>query len=103
MILIFHRRVHKANLPTGADTVSAKIVTSMDGEFHELGKLNFPNKQLWSKFIAALQRGVMSIKDMEIEIENVADTDAVVSDEPSNITCNDENIMTRKVNVGSPK
>ena len=85
MILIFHRRVHKAKSTAGVDTVSTNIVTSVDGEFHTLGKLVFPNKQLWSKFIAALQRGVMSIKDMEIEIENVPDKDPVATVDPKKV------------------
>ena len=87
MILIFHRRVHKAKSTADVDTVSVNIVTSVQGEFHTLGKLNFPTKQLWSKFIAALQRGIMAIKDMEIEIENVPDKD---------IPCNDANIVAQK-------
>ena len=85
MILIFHRRVHKPASPTGIDTVSVKIVTSMDGEFHELGNLDFPNKSLWSKFIAAMQRGVMNIKDMEVELENVPDKDPPVPPEPKKV------------------
>ena len=99
MILIFHRRVHKAKSSTGVDTVSSKIVMSAAGEFHELGNLNFPSKILWSKFIAALQRGVMSIKDMEIEIENVPDKDAVVADNTvtDDTLALNANIMTRKV------
>ncbi len=87
MIIIFHRRVHKAKSTAGVDTVSANIVTSVQGEFHTLGKLVFPSKQLWSKFIAALQRGVMAIKDMEIEIENVPDKDML----------GDDNLITKKV------
>ena len=101
MILIFHRRVHKAKSSTEPDTVSAKIVTTADGEFVELGTLNFPNKMMWSKFIAAFQRGVMPIKDMEVEIENVPDKD--IPDNPpgdsSDIPCKDENIVTKKVPV----
>ena len=73
MILIFYRRVCKAPSPAQSDTVSVKISASMDGEFHTLGNLAFPNKQMWSKFIAALQRGMTNIKDMEVEIENVPD------------------------------
>ena len=80
MILIFHRRVHKAKVSTAPDTVSVKITGSADGEFHELGTLVFPNKMLWSKFIAAFQRGVMPIKDMEVEIENVPDKDIPCTD-----------------------
>ena len=80
MILIFHRRVHKAKSTAGVDTVSANIVTSFDGEFHTLGSLNFPSKLMWSKFIAALQRGVVDIKDMEVEIENVPDKDIPCTD-----------------------
>ncbi len=85
MILIFHRRVHKAKSTAGVDTVSVKISTSVDGEFHTLGDLNFPNKQLWSKFIAALQRGMTNIKDMEVEIENVPDKDPVTSVDPKKV------------------
>ena len=96
MILIFHRRVHKAKSSTGVDTVSAKITGSADGELHELGSLNFPNKLLWSKFIAAFQRGVINIKDMEVEIENIPDKDT--SDmPPTGISPTDPNIMTKKV------
>ena len=91
MILIFHRRVHKAKSSAGIDTVSVKITGSADGELHELGSLNFPNKLLWSKFIAAFQRGVINIKDMEVEIENIPDKDVVADDKV------DENIMTKKV------
>ena len=91
MILIFHRRVHKAKSSTEPDTVSAKIVTTADGEFVELGTLNFPNKMMWSKFIAAFQRGVMPIKDMEVEIENVPDKDIVATEGM------DPNLLTKKV------
>lgn len=70
MLMIFYRRVIN-------DTkVVARVVALVDGRGVEVGELKFPTKQVWSKFIGAVQRGALEIPDLEVRMENAPEQEA---------------------------
>ena len=64
MILLFRRKVLKTQ------EVFAKVFGIIDGQTSEVGYVHFPNKNSWTKFIAALQKGALSIRELEVRMEN---------------------------------
>ena len=68
MMLMFHRKVLKAD-----DSVETTIELFQDGSREDVGLVRFPNKQTWTKFWGAVQRGSMLIPDLEVHMENVPD------------------------------
>ena len=69
MLMIFYRKVIN-------DTkVMARVVALVDGRGMEVGELKFPTKQVWSKFIGAVQRGALEIPDLEVRMENSMEDD----------------------------
>ena len=76
MLMIFYRKVIN-------DTkVVARVVALVDGRGMEVGELKFPTKQVWSKFIGAVQRGALEIPDLEIRMENAPEQEADDNVEP---------------------
>ena len=73
MMLIFNRKVIPT--PTALDKSLAKVETTIsgfvDGEPFEVGFVKFPTKQSWTKFWGAVQRGAMSVPDLEVKMLNV--------------------------------
>jgi hypothetical protein len=69
MILIFNRKV----IPLTKDTakVETEVVGFLDGEYYDIGHVNFPTKQSWTKFWGALQRGSVGLPDFEVKMQNV--------------------------------
>jgi hypothetical protein len=73
MMLVFNRKV--IPIPSlekgGAARVETIIAGYIDGEVCEVGQVNFPNKQSWTKFWGAIQRGALNVPDMEVKMLNV--------------------------------
>lgn len=69
MILIFNRKV----IPLTKDTakVETEIAGFLDGEYYDIGHVNFPTKQTWTKFWGALQRGSVGLPEFEVKMSNV--------------------------------
>jgi hypothetical protein len=65
---MFHRKVLKAD-----DSVETSIELFQDGAREDVGIVKFPNKQTWTKFWGAIQRGAIHIQDLEVHMENVPD------------------------------
>ena len=53
--------------------VEAKITINTDGVLHQIGVLKFPNKLIWSRFYGSIQNGSISMKDLEVRMENAAE------------------------------
>lgn len=68
MMLMFHRKVLKVD-----DSVETTIELFQDGSRDDVGTIKFPNKQTWTKFWGAVQRGSMAIPDLEVHMENRPD------------------------------
>ena len=64
VLLIFYRTIKKD------DSIRAAVEGSIDGKHYEIGKLAFPSKMSWTKFIGAIQKGALGITDLEIRMEN---------------------------------
>jgi hypothetical protein len=77
MLLIFKRKV----IPI-ENRVETQILGIIDGEPANIGNVNFPTKQTWTKFWGALQRGSLSVPDIEVRMENVPVDGIVEADEP---------------------
>lgn len=71
MMFMFHRKVLKAD-----ESVETTIELFQDGSREDVGTVRFPNKQTWTKFWGAIQRGAIHIQDLEVHMENVPDEDA---------------------------
>lgn len=68
MMMMFHRKVLRAD-----DSVVCTIEMFQEGGREDVGIVRFPNKQTWTKFWGAVQRGSMVIPDLEVHMENVPD------------------------------
>lgn len=73
LIMIYNRKVIPLNDKEAK--VEVDVVGFVDGEPFEVGQLKFPTKQSWTKFWGALQRGTMSVPEMEVKMQNVAPTE----------------------------
>ena len=62
MILILTKHVEDDN------SISAKVTLVQEGVF-EVGDLHFPTKISWTRFIGALQRGGVGMRDFEIRLD----------------------------------
>jgi hypothetical protein len=80
MILIFNRKV----IPLTKDTakVETEVVGFLDGEYYEIGHVNFPTKQTWTKFWGALQRGAVGLPDFEVKMSNVPPEEGEAEPQP---------------------
>ena len=81
IIIIFNRKVIPfppvaGEKDTGNGKVEAEVVGFIDGEPFTPGMLKFPNKQTWTKFWGALQRGALQVPELEVKMENVPPTEA---------------------------
>ena len=61
--LIFERTI----LPSKAVTVKASMAIENEGT-KLIGNLSFPNTTSWGKFIGAIQRGALEIRDLTVEV-----------------------------------
>ena len=68
MMLMFHRKVLKAD-----ESVETSVELFQDGSRGDVGVIRFPDKQTWTKFWGAIQRGAIHIQDLEVHMENVPD------------------------------
>lgn len=64
MILILTKLKHD-------NKVDCKVTVAAEGIF-EVGDLHFPNQITWTKFLGALQRGSVGMRDLEVRLD-VAD------------------------------
>lgn len=48
-------------------------ITVADQGIHKVGTLNFPNQTTWARFLGALQRGSVGMRDLEVRLD-VAET-----------------------------
>jgi|SRR6187399_753009 hypothetical protein len=74
MILVFNRKVipiPSANPKEQQGRVECQIVGVIEGEPLDIGQINFPTKQSWTKFWGAVQRGSLNVPDMEVKMLNV--------------------------------
>lgn len=79
-VLIFNRKV--IPLPDqgkGAAKVECEIIGYLDGEHTPIGEVKFPNKQSWTKFWGAIQRGALQVPNMEVKMENVMPEEAAAA------------------------
>lgn len=60
--------------------VNAKIAAVAEG-IHELGTLHFPNQIIWTRFLGALQRGTVGMRDVEIRLDAIDTTPKEEPDE----------------------
>ena len=51
--------------------IDCKITIAAEG-IHEVGDLHFPNQITWTRFLGALQRGSVGMRDLEVRLD-VAD------------------------------
>ncbi len=87
VIMIFNRKVIpfppvSGEKDTGNGRVEADVVGFIDGEPFTPGMLKFPNKQTWTKFWGALQRGALQVPELEVKMENVPPTDDDIAGVP---------------------
>jgi hypothetical protein len=72
LMLIFNRKVIPiASGEKGQGKVECSIAGYVDGDAYEIGHVNFPTKQAWTKFWGAVQRGAIAVPDMEVKMFNV--------------------------------
>ena len=64
MILILTK--HKID-----NKIDCKVTVAAEG-IHEVGELHFPNQNTWARFLGALQRGSVGMRDLEVRLD-VAD------------------------------
>ena len=67
MILILTKLKHD-------NKVDCKVTVAAEGIF-EVGDLHFPNQITWTRFLGALQRGSVGMRDLEVRLD-VADPNA---------------------------
>lgn len=80
MLLLFHRKV--IPLPEkDMARVECKITGFLDTEPLDIGQVNFPSKQTWTKFWGAIQKGALSVPDMKVEMQNVPADDGSMPSE----------------------
>jgi hypothetical protein len=48
--------------------ISCKITVASEG-IHDIGELNFPNQITWSRFVGALQRGSVGMRELEVRLD----------------------------------
>lgn len=65
MILILTKLKHD-------NKVDCKVTVAAEGIF-EVGDLHFPNQTTWTRFLGALQRGSIGMRDLEVRLD-VADS-----------------------------
>jgi len=51
--------------------IDCKVTIAAEG-IHEVGDLHFPNQITWTRFLGALQRGSVGMRDLEVRLD-VAD------------------------------
>lgn len=73
LMLIFNRKVIPLviNGEKGAGRVECHVTGYVDSDAYDIGHINFPTKQSWTKFWGAVQRGAMNVPDMEVKMFNV--------------------------------
>lgn len=67
LIITFLRHI---NLDGAVET---KVTINHEGSLHQIGVFKFPNKLIWSRFYGAIQNGSISMKDLEVRMENSAE------------------------------
>lgn len=70
ILLVFRRKV----IPI-ENRVECQIVGLIEGESANVGSVNFPSKQSWTKFWGAIQRGSLAVPDFDVKMENVSPED----------------------------
>lgn len=65
MLIIFRRTI----MPDA----TIRIITDgiVEGDYHVIGTLTFPNSKTWGKFWGAIQRGALNISELEVKLENL--------------------------------
>lgn len=67
MILILTKTKHD-------NKVDCDVTVAAEG-VHKVGTLHFPNQITWTRFLGALQRGSVGMRDLEVRLD-VADPNA---------------------------
>ena len=62
MILILTKEKHPDN------TIDCEVTVAAEG-IHAAGKLTFPNQITWTRFLGALQRGCVGMRDLEVRLD----------------------------------
>ena len=62
MILILTKEKHNDN------TISCEVTVAAEG-IHKVGDLTFPNQITWTRFLGALQRGAVGMRDLEVRLD----------------------------------
>ena len=75
--MIFNRKV--IPLSKTEAKVEIDIVGFVDSDAYELGSMKFPTKQSWTKFWGAVQRGALSVPDIDVKLQNVPPTEEEVA------------------------
>lgn len=57
-----------------ANKIDCRVTVIADGP-HDVGELHFPNQITWTRFLGALQRGCVGMRDLEVRLD-VADPEA---------------------------
>lgn len=65
MILILTKTKKSTN------EIDCDVTVAAEG-IHKVGTLNFPNQITWTRFLGALQRGSVGMRDLEVRLD-VAD------------------------------
>ncbi len=48
--------------------IDCKVTIAAEG-IHEVGDLHFPNQITWTRFLGALQRGCLGMRDLEVRLD----------------------------------
>lgn len=62
MILILTKEKHPDN------TVDCEVTVAAEG-IHKVGALKFPSQITWTRFLGALQRGCVGMRDLEVRLD----------------------------------
>ena len=62
MILILTKQKNPDN------TVDCEVTVAAEG-IHKVGDLKFPNQITWTRFLGALQRGAVGMRDLEVRLD----------------------------------
>ena len=57
-----------------ANKIDCTVTVAAEG-IHKVGDLHFPNQITWTRFLGALQRGCVGMRDLEVRLD-VADPTA---------------------------
>ena len=102
MLAIFYRQVIPDPQLKDHGRVKAQVALIVDGGAYDLGRLEFPSKQTWTKFYGAISKGSLGIQDLEIKMENVP-YEAGLEATPQAPTADEAQVPTKSLQPTPPK